>query len=365
MGKPIVLMFDPDTGQSIGVKGQQEKLEKFILNNFGSKDKVSEVYIKSKYTDSEILKVFIFEPTDSRPYYTLVTAGVSYVPMNHEDQLFFREFVMCLPPDTKKVNWHLNIMYSIMQYVRAYDAYVDVGHTFENVQYKRDNRKDKLDGKYVYITRLSLYDPNLTCHINNDVEISFLAVIPIYKNELKFITKTQQSSFQTLESVASLMKFKGLTELVDENRRSLITTPREIKKILDKHGNVVFEKVAWLSSEKQELDRQLFKRALHDMEEKYGKLTYVISVEDYEMQQLTFKGRHDEKDIILKLCPVDYSEAFGDQGSKCTTRVISELKYGNVNNMEFTFCDRDIGSLEVREYYYENGRYTFDDIVYR
>jgi len=170
------------------------------------------------------LDINIIQPSPSRPYYTLVTSGMSDRPMRPpkgSPLLTRAELTLCLPPEwqmsqeafkDERNYWPLRLLKDLARLPHQYKTWLWEGHTIPNDDPPRAYSKD---------TRLCcalLWRPQLAPHGFFQLDagpgkaIHFFAVIPLYREEMDYkLTKGY-------EPLAELFKANSVTELLSLRR---------------------------------------------------------------------------------------------------------------------------------------------------
>ena len=173
------------------------------------------------------LDINIVDPTDQRPYYSLVTSGMSDIQMKAPDEyseLSYAELMLCLPKDwplskeaiQKEENyWPLRTLRYLARFPHAYDTWLWASHTIPNGDPPEPFAENtEFSGVLLMYPRLFSQDfwklrvfPNATIH--------FLSVLPLYKEEMEF--KLDKG----LDPLLDRFEKTRVTELMDISRRNV------------------------------------------------------------------------------------------------------------------------------------------------
>ena len=171
----------------------------------------------------------IVPPTDKRPFYTLVTSGMSEqamtVPEELEGQVTpYVELMLCLPPDWKvdatadpRWNWPLKWLWFLARYPHQYDAFLYVSHTIPN----SEDCDPFCPGteQCCWFVRIPQTVPEaFTALQYEDREIGFLALTAIYQSEMEFALSNDTDTLYALDQA---LAEAGVTELVQPDRPEL------------------------------------------------------------------------------------------------------------------------------------------------
>ena len=172
--------------------------------------------------------VHIVEPAESRPWYTLVTSGMSELPMaapEGKEDCRFAELVIGLPPDwplddeasfrKERWYWPLRLLQDLAALPHEFDTWLWLGHTVPNgdppAPYARGT---KLCG-VMLVPPLLVPDGFDTLRVG-ERQISFLAPLPLHADELQL--KLDEGS----DALVELLDQAELDEVVEADRPSVV-----------------------------------------------------------------------------------------------------------------------------------------------
>lgn len=176
------------------------------------------------------IDILIIAPTQNRNYYTLLTCGMSSLPMPVSDPSLepyqFAELVICLPSDwplsdealkDEKNYWPINLLSMLAILPHQYRTWIWYSHSIPNGPEKlppayAENTKMN---SVVLISPVTLPEDLIEFPIDNDKTIFFLGVCPIYQEEMDLKLK---KGFDALEK--RFMKY-NISELLDIKRRNI------------------------------------------------------------------------------------------------------------------------------------------------
>ncbi|GLY79760.1 suppressor of fused domain protein [Actinoallomurus iriomotensis] len=120
---------DPDTAEAV---------KRHIQRHFGEIAFVWHEFI----SDLVHIDVHVVEPSPERPYYTLVTSGMSDLPMTVPEGVGpYAELLICLPPDwplsadalnDEKAYWPVRLLKTVARLPHEYDTWIGVWHSVPN-----------------------------------------------------------------------------------------------------------------------------------------------------------------------------------------------------------------------------------------
>ncbi len=211
--------FEPVTGDANHI----ELVDRHITEHLGTPEWVFHEIV----SDLVHLDVHVVAPSSERPFYTLITSGMSArsmkVPEGYEN-LSYAELVICLPPgwplrqedfSDERNYWPIRLLKSLGRLPHEYDSWLSFAHTIPN----GDPAKPYADGTKlcgaILIPPLLLPKKFHSLQVSPELEISFYAVAPLYQEEMDLKLKRGAGAlFERFE------KFE-VTELVDANRRNV------------------------------------------------------------------------------------------------------------------------------------------------
>ncbi len=235
-----MIRYAPPTEEFIPAIGDSENIEaitRHIENYIGPPDTVLHEII----SDRVHIDVHVVKPTFRRNFYTLITSGMSDLPMNAPPQLpsaQFAELLICLPPnwilplegdavtgsgngstasaaESEENYWPIRWLKILAKFPHEYNTWLGDGHTLPN--------GDPPSG-FAPNTKLCcmmLKPPTKfasglhTLKTKEGKLINFYALVPLYLDEVNL--KLNKSS----EDLHARLKSAGVTELLDINRKSV------------------------------------------------------------------------------------------------------------------------------------------------
>lgn len=173
------------------------------------------------------LDIHVVPPNPHRDAYTLITSGMSQAPMKfeHEDgvDFMYAELMITLPPDwpmdessirDENYGWPLHSLYSLARLPHAYDTWLGTGHTIPNGDPPEPFSETAPFVGVILCPPVSIHEDFHTLYINPDKEIEFLALYPLYPEEMDLkLRKGADAIFQRFAQ-------NNITDYVDPNRKS-------------------------------------------------------------------------------------------------------------------------------------------------
>jgi hypothetical protein len=165
-------------------------------------------------------------PTHYRPYITLITCGMSSKPMKapYDFQKFkYAELLICLPPEWVLADnalpdgqkyWPVTCLRNLALKPHAEDSWLWTDHVVPNGYPPKPYASDtKLCG--VLITRPTLFPRGFTpLELEANRLVHFLAVIPIYKEEMALLQRRGG------EALRESLRSANVNELLNITRRN-------------------------------------------------------------------------------------------------------------------------------------------------
>lgn len=170
-------------------------------------------------------------PTEERPWWTLVTSGMSDISMSTPEgceDFRYSELMICLPKDwpmeekefDKNENyWPVYWLKYLARFPHQYETWLSWGHTIPN------GDPAEPVGPNVGFTGMMLTRPMAvskdfwTLEIREDKRIEFFALFPLYTNEMDLKLK------KGAEAIEELFEKNQITEVLNPTRPNLSQSP--------------------------------------------------------------------------------------------------------------------------------------------
>jgi len=203
-----------------------EKLSAHIEKNVGP---IGTVYHEI-VSDLIHLDVHHVPPTLPRPYHVLVTTGMSDRPMKvpeGAEEVRHVELSLCLPPEwplteeafqEERHYWPVRWLKQLARFPHEYDTWLGWGHTMPNGDPPEPLGPGTKFCGVLLLPSLVLGRSMDVCEIGPEKRVHFLAVWPLYREEMDF--KLKRGAEALLERFAK----HGVRDLVEIARRN--TCPR-------------------------------------------------------------------------------------------------------------------------------------------
>ncbi len=171
-------------------------------------------------------------PTDNRPFWTLVTSGMSDRPMTvpeGAEAYEFAELMMCLPPDwpmsqesfgDEQNYWPIRLLKILARLPQEYDTWLGPGHTVPNSGEDDVPYADGTGFTCALLLPPMLVVPSDFSRVElDDRVINFHAVWPMFPSEVEY------KLTHGLESLLDRFEKHQVTELVEIDRANTCASP--------------------------------------------------------------------------------------------------------------------------------------------
>lgn len=211
--------FEPAIGDAEAIQRIASHLERFL----GEAQTVWHELV----SDLVHVDVHVFAPRPDRPFYTLVTSGMSDLPMAVPEGAGsprHAELLLCLPPEwpldeasfqDERHYWPVRALKSMARFPHEYGTWLGWGHTVPN----GDPPAPLAPG--VSFTTLLVERPVTLPPEAHDLPvspertISFFSIVPLHDDEVRL------KMAKGIEALEALFDEKGVSELLDVRRPSV------------------------------------------------------------------------------------------------------------------------------------------------
>jgi hypothetical protein len=173
--------------------GNLEEISAHIEEHVGPIDMVWHEIISDKVH----IDVHVVNPTPDRPYYTLVTSGMSDLPMHAPqgaEQFKFAELMLCLPPDwpmdqdawqkDEASYWPIRMLKSMARFPHDYRTWLFWGHTVPNGNPPAPLAEGCALIGCMLAEPMTVSTDFFELEISAEKTIHFLALYPLYQEEM-------------------------------------------------------------------------------------------------------------------------------------------------------------------------------------
>ncbi|MFC6591212.1 suppressor of fused domain protein [Deinococcus lacus] len=208
------------------------------LNRFFGSDEITVWH--EIVSDLVHIDVYMVRSSAERPFYTLITSGMSDLPMTLPEgmdaearaELERAELVMCLPPDWPLSQeafedaanyWPIGLLKMLARLPHEYSTWLGVGHSVPNGQSGQAFPGTQFTG-VVLGPPVDLPEDFWTFQVNLQgvqTTVRFYGLFPLYTEEMDYKINTPEGAW------ALFKKFEpfGVRLIVDVNRPNVITAP--------------------------------------------------------------------------------------------------------------------------------------------
>jgi hypothetical protein len=180
-------------------------------------------------SDQVHIDILIVAPTKVRNYYTLITSGMSNLPMTVPDgaeSFRFAELMLCLPAQWQVSEeafrndehyWPVRSLKTIARLPHEYSTWIYADHTIPNGDPAEPyTHQSKLAGMMVTIpTTVESPKEFFTLTFSPEKEIHFFSLIPLFNEEMDYKLK------HGADSLSAKLAKAGVNEIINIERKNL------------------------------------------------------------------------------------------------------------------------------------------------
>jgi predicted Zn finger-like uncharacterized protein len=205
---------------AIGDEQTIEAIGEHISQHLGKVDMVWHELI----SDLVHIDVHMIEPTDERPFYTLVTSGMSDRPMTVPpecEHLRYAELMLSLPPDWQMTQeafeddanyWPMRLLKMLARFPHEYETGLGWGHTIPNGDPPEPFSDNTAFCCALLLSPVLVPDGFDQLKIDEERTVHFYSLVPIYREEMDF--KLKKGTDALIERFAA----NEVSELLDLSR---------------------------------------------------------------------------------------------------------------------------------------------------
>lgn len=220
--------FTPATGNESSIEQISEHIERHI----GPIESVFHELI----SDTIHIDVYWVKPGAERPYHTLVTSGMSDLPMNVPTEIpehlsmQHTELCVLLPPEwqvekilnhqaddeqTEQFYWPIRWLKIIARFPHQLNTWIGYGHTIPNGEDAEPFAMNTELGCILLLPSVSLGPDFFTLDTKEGKHISFYATFPLYREEMDFKMK------KGVDALLARLESEGIDDVVDLGRKNV------------------------------------------------------------------------------------------------------------------------------------------------
>ncbi|GAB1153600.1 MAG: suppressor of fused domain protein [Shewanella algae] len=180
-------------------------------------------------SDTVHIDVHYVAPTDERPFHTLVTSGMSDLPMSTPEEADiprFMELMITLPAhwqisqeafSDEQWYWPVRQLKFLARFPHKYDSWLGWGHTIPNGEPAEPFAENTRQNGMIVLPSLLVDEGFHTLEIDQDKCINFYSLVPLYEEEM--MLKLEQGS----DALLDLFDKYQVSDLVDVARINVVT----------------------------------------------------------------------------------------------------------------------------------------------
>jgi len=169
-----------------------EEISDHIERHIGE---VSMVY-HELVSDTVHIDVHYVKPSKERPFHTLITSGMSDLPMNVPDGIEstrFMELMVTLPEywevdeesfKDERWYWPVRQLKYLARFPHKYDSWLAWGHTIPNGDPAEPFADNTLLNGIIILPTVNASDDFYSLKINDNKTIEFFSIVPLYEEEM-------------------------------------------------------------------------------------------------------------------------------------------------------------------------------------
>lgn len=222
-GSPI---FQHEDKQGIEFKpaiGDGENIE-LISNHIEKYVGEIETVFHEIISDIVHIDVHWVKPTEKFPFHTLVTSGMSDLPMNVPDGYNvsrYLELCILLPKEwevdsfnQENMYWPIRVLKTLARLPHEYETFLGYGHTVPNGEDAESFSDNTKFGCMLILPSLSLDGNFFELKVNDEKTIKFYCLYPLFKEEMDFKLK------HGTDKLIDKFERYNVSDVVDINRKN-------------------------------------------------------------------------------------------------------------------------------------------------
>jgi hypothetical protein len=175
--------------------------------------------------------IHIVAPTPERPYHTLVTSGMSDLPMSPPkgaEESRFAELMLCLPSswpmgdeawEIKENYWPIRLLKMLARFPHEYKTWLWFGHTMPNGNPPEPFASNTLTSCMMLARPVTVSTTFWTLQAGEDKTINFFSILPLFPDEQELKLK------KGANVIIERFEKAKYSELIDLSRKSVATNP--------------------------------------------------------------------------------------------------------------------------------------------
>ena len=224
-GGSVMYRYEERTAAPEFVVGDEQTIEavgEHIARHLGPVENVLHELI----SDLVHIDVHVVDPTPDRPFYTLVTSGMSDRPMNtppEAESSKYAELMISLPPDWPLTQqafeqhenfWPIHMLKFLARFPHEFETWLGWGHTIPNGDPPEPFADNTAYCCALLLSPVLVPDGFSELKIDDERTVNFYSLVPIYREEMDFKLK------KGTEALIDRFAKNGVTELLNLGREN-------------------------------------------------------------------------------------------------------------------------------------------------
>lgn len=206
-----------------GNEGTIEHVSEHIKQHIGP---IASVY-HELISDLVHIDLHLVAPTEDKPYHTLITSGMSDLPMNAPEGVEdsrFAELLISLPaswPLSEKAMknethfWPIRWLKMLARFPHEYDTWLWYGHTIPNGDPPKPFAANTKLCCSLLLQPVRTPEEFLQLTISDEKTIAFFSLVPLYEEEMNFKLR------HGVDALIECFQEEGIDEVLDIRRRNV------------------------------------------------------------------------------------------------------------------------------------------------
>lgn len=178
-------------------------------------------------SDTVHIDIHYVKPTAERPFHTLITSGMSDLPMCVPDEVDasrYMELMITLPEywqisdqDFKDERWYwpLRELKFLARFPHKYGTWLGWGHTIPNGDPSEPFCKNTALSGVIILPPINVPEAFYQLKIDEEKEIHFLSIVPLFEEEMNYKLR------KGYEALLDKFDESGITDVVDIKRKNV------------------------------------------------------------------------------------------------------------------------------------------------
>jgi predicted Zn finger-like uncharacterized protein len=211
--------------------GDAETIEQISAHIEQHVGKIATVY-HELISDLVHIDIHLVEPTREQPFHTLITSGMSDLPMHPPEgaeDCRFAELLLCLPPDwplsreafeDERNYWPIRWLKMLARFPHEYDTWLWFGHSVPNGDPPQPFAANTALCCQLLLAPVLVPEEFLVLPLSEEKSICFFSVVPLYREEMDFKLK------HGTDALVERFERHQVTEMLDPTRQNVCKKKR-------------------------------------------------------------------------------------------------------------------------------------------